>query len=136
MNKPKKPLFSSLKILVVEDYNINLEIIVDMLEFFGIKADTSNNGKEAIEKASTNDYDLILMDIRMPEMDGYEASLAIRRLPLKRQPLIIALTASSALREKAQFRDFGIDDFILKPIEIDEIEKMLVNYFPDRLSQD
>lgn len=129
MDVSEKPSFSSLKVLVVEDYNINLEIIVDMLEFFGIKADTANNGKEAVEMASTHDYDIIFMDIRMPEMDGYEASLAIRRLPLKRHPLIIALTASSALREKAQFQDFGIDDFLLKPIEIEEIEKMLVAHF-------
>lgn len=123
----ERPTFPNKKILVVEDYEFNREIIVDMLKLFGIEPDVAVNGKEALEKAQQSVYDLILMDIRMPVMDGYQASQEIRKLP-NSKPLIIALTASSALREKEKFIEMGMDDFLIKPIELHELENTLKKY--------
>lgn len=119
--------YSDIKVLVAEDDRFNQEIIVDMLELFGIKPDVAENGKAALEKAKQGNYKLILMDIRMPEMDGYQATEAIRKLPIE-QPTIIALTASAVVKEKEHFKEKGLNDFLVKPIEIPELEKMFSHY--------
>lgn len=123
----ERPKFPNRKVLVAEDYEFNREIIVDMLRLFGIEPDVALNGKEALDKASESNYDLILMDIRMPVMDGYQASREIRKLP-NHKPLIVALTASSALREKEKFHEMGMDDFLIKPLELHELENTLRKY--------
>lgn len=123
----ERPSWTNRKVLVVEDYEFNREIIVDMLKLFGIEPDIAINGKEAVERARSTQYELILMDIRMPVMDGYQASQEIRKIP-DHKPLIIALTASSALREKDKFNEIGMDDFLIKPIELNELENTLKKY--------
>lgn len=123
----ERPTYPNRKVLVVEDYEFNREIIVDMLKLFGIEPDIAINGKAAVERARSNQYELILMDIRMPVMDGYQASQEIRKIP-DHKPLIIALTASSALREKDKFNEIGMDDFLIKPIELNELENTLKKY--------
>lgn len=123
----ERPSYPTKKLLVAEDYEFNREIIVDMLRLFGIEPEIAFNGKEALDKAAAKHYDLILMDIRMPVMDGYQASQEIRKLPGPK-PLIIALTASSALREKEKFMEMGMDDFLIKPIELHELESTLRKY--------
>lgn len=133
MNGENRVIFNDLRLLVVEDYDFNLEIVVDMLNILGIKPDTAVNGKEAVEKVEKGNYDLILMDIRMPIMDGYEASETIRKLPIS-QPLIIALTAS-VLTDKEKFEFYGMNDFLIKPIELEDLEKMLMKYFKNKSSR-
>lgn len=118
---------TDLKVLVVEDYDVNLEIVLDMLDVLGIRAEGATNGKEALQKMKTEKYDLIFMDIRMPIMDGYTCTDEIRKLPID-QPLIIALTASSALQERVQFEEHGFDDYLLKPTELGEFEKILTKW--------
>lgn len=129
METKKRPTFPNLRVLAVEDNEFNLEIISDMLELFGIHCAKAINGQEAVKRVSENTYDLVFMDIRMPILDGYEASKAIRALSLEKQPLIIALTASSALREQEKFQEYGINDYLIKPVEISEIEKVLLKHF-------
>lgn len=133
MTANERATFPHVKALVVEDYDLNLDIIVDMLKILGIEPDTAVNGQEALEKAEKSTYNLILMDIRMPILDGYQATQAIRKLDIP-QPLIIALTASSALREKQKFEEVGMDDFLIKPIELHHLEKMLLKHFKTNLS--
>lgn len=123
----QKADYSDIKVLVAEDDLFNQEIIVDMLGLFGIKPDVAENGKIASEKASKGNYKLILMDIRMPEMDGYQATEAIRKLPIE-QPTIIALTASVVVKELERFKEKGLNDYLIKPIEIPELEKMISRY--------
>lgn len=130
----KKTFFDNVKLLVVEDYDFNLEIVVDMLKILGIEPETAINGKEAVDKVEKKEYDLILMDIRMPIMDGYQATETIRKLPIK-QPLIIALTASVVI-DKQKFESYGMNDFLIKPIELEDLEKMLAKYLKDKIKAD
>lgn len=127
----KKTVFENVKLLVVEDYDFNLEIVVDMLKILGIEPETAVNGKQAVDKVEKTDYDLILMDIRMPIMDGYQATETIRKLPVK-QPLIIALTASVVV-DKLKFESYGMNDFLIKPIELEDLEKMLAKYLKEKI---
>ena len=123
----ERPRFPQKKLLVAEDYEFNRDILVDMLRLFGIEPDIALNGKEALEKAQNTKYDLILMDIRMPVMDGYQASQEIRKLP-DQKPTIIALTASTGIHGGELFKEVGMDDFLIKPLELQELEATLKKY--------
>lgn len=128
MNDVKRPQFK-LKVLVAEDYEFNLEIILGMLSLFGITADIAIDGAAVVEKTKKTNYDLILMDVRMPIMDGYEASKAIRNLKTQ-QPIIIALTASALISEDNRLSEAKMNSYLLKPIEIVDIERILLKFFP------
>ena len=83
-----------------------------------VRADAVGNGLEALASVSARDYQLILMDLQMPEMDGFEASRQIRRmLPAERQPRIIALTANALQGDRQLCFDAGMDDYITKPLK-------------------
>lgn len=116
---------SKLTILVVEDNPINIKFVNSLFEEYGIIADTAENGQVAIEKVKNNTYDLILMDIEMPEMNGYEATIAIRN-DLKKDVQIIAMTAHAMADEKEKCLLLGMNDYISKPINSNLLfEKML-----------
>ncbi|MBA3900665.1 MAG: response regulator [Bacteroidetes bacterium] len=109
-----------LKILLVEDNAINQVIAEKMLLKDKCKPDIANNGKEALKMLKENHYDVILMDIKMPIMDGYEATKIIREKfpkPANQTP-IIALTAYLSLEEKEKYLDAGMNDCISKPLDI------------------
>ncbi len=112
---------SNTRVLLVEDNEINRELATEILKRNQLVVDTAIHGQDALEKLKQRDYDLVLMDIQMPIMDGYETTWAIRK-QLKRGNLpIIALTAStsSVVREKCMRA--GMDDYISKPIDIHEL---------------
>jgi len=111
-------VLSKLKILVVEDYEFNQIVIKDTLEHLlpGIKVDIADNGKLALEKLKQNSYDLVLMDVQMPEMDGYEATRLIRQ-DLKLNIPIVALTASVIRSDLDKCLDAGMNGYIPKPFE-------------------
>lgn len=116
---------SKLTVLVVEDNTINIKFMSGLFEEYGIIADMAENGKVALEKVKHNSYDLILMDIEMPEMNGYEATDAIRN-DLKKDVQIIAMTAHAMAGEKEKCLLMGMNDYISKPINSDLLfEKML-----------
>ncbi len=107
----------SARILVVEDNIVNQKLAGKMLEKLGCDTDVAENGKKAIEMIEKSDYDLILMDCQMPEMDGYETTAEIRnREDGSRHIPIIAMTAHAMKGDRERCLDAGMDDYIAKPI--------------------
>lgn len=97
-----------------------------MLESCGLDVVTAENGAEAVEKAENQDFFIIFMDIHMPEMDGYEASRLIRET--NKSVPIIALTADSISEAETKFAESGIDGYLSKPLQTDELHEILQNY--------
>lgn len=105
------------KILLAEDNWINQKVVVAILKRFGYAADIVVNGVEAVEAFAAKHYDIILMDINMPEMDGVEAMQKIRDVfPAEEQPYIIAVTANAMIGDKEKYLASGMDGYVSKPI--------------------
>ncbi|MCP4660525.1 MAG: response regulator [bacterium] len=115
-----------LEILLVEDNPVNQMVALKMLEGLGYCAEAAANGLEAVERVERRRFDVVLMDIQMPELDGLEATRRIRRLlPEDRQPRIIAMTASAMKGDQEKCMDAGMDDYISKPVTIDNLRGKL-----------
>jgi len=110
-----------LSILLVEDNPVNQKVALMMLRRLGYTPDLATNGAEAVAAQQRREYDLVLMDLHMPEMDGFEAAQRIRRLPLRRQPLIYAMTAAVTEADLAGVREAGMDGVIPKPVRIERL---------------
>ena len=120
------------KVLLAEDNLINQQVAQEILEDAGIDVDIVNNGKEAIENLENNVYDAVLMDIQMPEMDGFQAVKIIRnRLKIKEIP-IIAMTAHALVGDKEKSLLMGMDDHITKPIDPDFLIETLSKWLPNK----
>jgi len=117
---------AALKILVAEDNKINALLIKSLIERRGHRAEVAENGNQVIEAISVSAYDLILMDMHMPTLDGVAATRKVRALggPASETP-IIALTASSESKDRQRCLDAGMDDFITKPIDPEELDAAL-----------
>jgi CheY-like chemotaxis protein len=113
-----------LRILVGEDNQMNQELVVMILKRLGYDADISVNGKDVLEVVSEKTYDLIFMDVQMPEMDGLEATRMIR-LCLSTQPVIIAMTANAMAGDREECLRAGMDDYISKPLNFEELVRKL-----------
>jgi CheY-like chemotaxis protein len=111
-------------VLVAEDNSVNQRVIVRLLEKLGCAVDLAQNGKVAVQMALTAAYDLVLMDYHMPEMNGADATIAIRAAAGKRVP-IIALTASVMEWEQARCIEAGMDDFLGKPVRLRDLQDCL-----------
>ena len=123
--------FNTKKILVVDDNEVNILIAKRFLSKWGFTIDFAVNGEEAIHKIIENSYDLVFMDIRMPGIDGFDATKIIREIPgdyFKNLP-IIALTASTLHDENLKCKEAGMNGHILKPFNPDEIKSLLATYF-------
>lgn len=118
------------KILLVEDNELNYEIAKTVLEEAGFIVDGASNGKETVDKASDNTYDVILMDIQMPIMDGYEATKELRRLGNKTP--IIAMTANAFSEDRKKAKDVGMDGYIAKPIDVNKLVSTIMNILGDQ----
>ncbi len=120
-------LFSDLKVLITEDNIINQRVTLKILEKLSIQADLAQNGKEAVAMSAANDYDLILMDMEMPLLDGIGATKEIRSNlgNASNDSTIIALTANAMLEDRQRCFEAGMDDFLTKPITINSTFKML-----------
>ncbi|WP_449436151.1 response regulator [Pedobacter steynii] len=125
--------FSSLagfRILLVEDNEINVIVARKFMQKWGLHIDCAANGTEAVEKVIENHYDLVLMDLEMPKMDGYEATKVIRSIAddkFKQLP-IIALTASLLTEINKQILEAGIDDYVAKPFSPIELHSKIRQY--------
>jgi CheY-like chemotaxis protein len=119
-----------LNVLLAEDNHVNQKVALRFLERMGYRADAVGNGLEVIAALETHHYDLVLMDLQMPEMDGLEATRQIRkRLAPDRQPKIIALTANAMQGDREICVAAGMDDYISKPVKINEIVAVIRRQF-------
>ncbi len=114
------------KILLAEDNLINQELVITILDKMGYKIDVVNNGRDAIAVCKQQYYDIVFMDVQMPEMDGLEATREIiKQLPLETRPKIIAMTANAMEDDRNICLQAGMNDYISKPVQIEVIQQML-----------
>ncbi|MCW8934535.1 MAG: ATP-binding protein [Gammaproteobacteria bacterium] len=125
----RSDILANKQALLVEDVMINQLIAKEILTQSGMFIDTANNGKEAVKMASEKAYDLIFMDIQMPEMDGYDATRLIRKIPSYKDIPIIAMTANAMADDKLNCIKAGMSGHISKPLDIDNIISEIEKYF-------
>ena len=116
-----------LRILLAEDNPINRQLAVMILDKMGYSCGVAENGKEVLDQLQKEPFDLIFMDIQMPEMDGLEATRLIRRGRGK-QPVIIAMTANTTRKDRDDCLTEGMNDFLSKPVHLDELIRMMENW--------
>ena len=122
----ERPDLGQMKVLVVDDSSDNQALIKKLLRLAGATVETADNGREGMEKALRGNYNLILMDLQMPEMDGYEATKALRDRGYKKP--IIALTAHAMKEERRRCLQNGFNDHLTKPIDRDSLLHALAHY--------
>ena len=130
--KDDQPKFGDgmpLKILVVDDNKVNLMMMEVIMKNLGYKVDFANNGKEAVAMCTENDYQLVFMDVQMPEMDGIEATQMIKAGDNSELPAIVALTANAFPEDKQACLDAGMIDFLPKPVTIDTIKELITKLY-------
>ena len=120
-----------LRILLAEDNVVNQKLALRILQQMGYRADLASNGIEAIESVERQTYDVVLMDVQMPEMDGLEAS---RRITSKfkpgQRPRIVAMTANAMQGDHEECLGAGMDDYVTKPIRVDALVEALMRVTP------
>ncbi|NES04097.1 MAG: PAS domain S-box protein [Okeania sp. SIO2F4] len=118
-----------LRILVAEDVVVNQKVALLVLERLGYRADVANNGLEALEALRRQNYDIVFMDVQMPEMDGLEATRRICQIfPEAKRPWIIAMTAHAMRGDREECLEAGMNDYISKPVRVEALIKALKNY--------
>jgi PAS domain S-box-containing protein len=124
-------LSSKVQILIAEDNVVNQQVALGMLRSLGFQAHAVANGFEAVNALKALDYELILMDCHMPEMDGFEATREIRSLGnSKKLTKIIAMTANALVGEEECCLEYGMDDYLSKPMSKDDLSKILAKHLP------
>jgi two-component system, sensor histidine kinase and response regulator len=116
------------RVLLVEDNEINQEVAIGLLEDAAIHVDLAENGEIAVRMSQQNDYDVVLMDMQMPVMDGIEATREIRSDPRLRNLPIIAMTANAMAADREKCLEAGMNDHIGKPIDPDQLFSVLLRW--------
>jgi signal transduction histidine kinase/CheY-like chemotaxis protein len=132
---PQLPLDSEMRILLVEDNIVNQKVALGILKKLGLQADAAENGREALFALENLPYDLVLMDMQMPEMDGLEATRQIRDLESKvidHEIPIIAMTANAMQEDRQRCLQAGMNDYVSKPIDAYVLAQALARWLPDK----
>ena len=115
-----------LRVLIAEDNELNRKVLIAFLRNLGYEPDVATDGLEVLDLVGASTYDLILMDMRMPNMDGVEATMSVRRLgEAISQPRIVGVSASALPSDGPTLSDAGIDGFLSKPLRLRELEAMI-----------
>jgi CheY-like chemotaxis protein len=125
-----------LRILLAEDNVVNQKLALRLLQQMGYRADVASNGIEAVESVGRQVYDVVLMDVQMPEMDGMEATRRIVAAwpDAARRPRIVAMTANAMAGDREMCLAAGMDDYVTKPIRVDALVEALNHVTPRELS--
>jgi CheY-like chemotaxis protein len=124
---PEMAVRHPLRILLAEDNVVNQKLALRILTQMGYRADLASNGVEAVESLVRQTYDVVLMDVQMPEMDGLEASRRINaQWPATKRPRIVAMTANAMQGDREMCLAAGMDDYITKPIRVDQLVEALM----------
>jgi signal transduction histidine kinase/CheY-like chemotaxis protein len=111
-----------LRVLVADDNQVSLRAVLALLRLLGYRADSAADGRELMECVGRTDYDVVLMDVQMPQLDGIEATRLVRRdLPYNRQPYIIALTAAAFPEDRMRCLEAGMNDYVAKPVDTENL---------------
>ena len=116
-----------MRVLVVDDSKINIKVAQKMLEHEDVEVDTALSGSECLEKIRNNNYDIIFMDIMMPEMDGVETFRRLKEIPEFKSG-VVALTADAKTGAREKYLGLGFDGYIAKPINLEELRLILNKY--------
>ena len=134
---PATPVSTAGTVLLAEDNEINHEVAAEILSMLGYQCRWVHNGREAVQAWQQNQMDLILMDCQMPEMDGYDATRAIRieeeRRPVRRRVPIVALTAHATKGERERCLAAGMDDYLSKPLDPQALGAKLARWIPRKV---
>jgi len=118
----------SLSVLLVEDNLVNQKVAQGMLKRIGYSCDIASNGLEAVDAVQRQSYDLVFMDVQMPELDGLSATERIRALEAFEQPFIVAMTANAMKGDREACLDAGMDDYVAKPITLEALISAIKRY--------
>ena len=119
------------KVLLAEDNPVNQEVAVALIGSTGVVVDVASDGQQAVDMVRNGDYANVLMDVKMPVLDGLDATRAIRRLPQGAQLPILAMTANAFDEERKRCMDAGMDDHLSKPVDPAQLFTMLLRWLPD-----
>ena len=129
-------ILGKVNVLVAEDHPVNQRITTRFLDKLGVKWELVENGEEALRAVTSADFDLVLMDVQMPVMDGLEATVAIRKWEMLRgtHVPIVALTANVLEEHRKEAKQAGFDDYLAKPVKLEELRAQILKWVPARES--
>jgi CheY-like chemotaxis protein len=126
--EPGSALKLPVKILVVEDNPTNRQVVVTVLQTLGYQPDIAENGQTGIEMAEVGGYDLILLDVQMPDIDGWTVARHLRQYVRDKRLAIVAITAGVTPEDRQRCFDAGMDDFVMKPFKISTLKDVILKY--------